>query len=407
LVVDAVDVLVVGAGQAGVQVASALRSSRFTGSIGVVTDQVSEPYELPPLSKDYLKGERPFRRILLRAPVFWAQHHILLRRGCAVISVDPAAHRVGLADGTSVGYGRLVWTAGGYPRTLRCPGADLRGVHAVRTRRDVLLLRRDLKRAANVAVIGGGYIGLEVAAAANQLGKSVVVIEALDRVLSRVAGQTLSRFYEAEHRARGVDIRTGVRVSRLIGAGGRVRGVALEGGDVVKADVVVVGIGIHPAAAPLLAAGAKGDNGVEVDEYCRTSLPDVFAAGDLTAHPNPFAGGRIVRLESVQNATDQANTVAHAILGDLKPYAATPWFWSNQYDLKLQTVGLSATHDETIMRGDPSSRSFSIAYLKDDQIVAFDCVNAMRDYVQGRALLLRKSFDRSRLADPGVPLKEL
>jgi 3-phenylpropionate/trans-cinnamate dioxygenase ferredoxin reductase component len=407
LVVDAVDVLVVGAGQAGVQVASALRSGRFTGSIGLVTDQVNEPYELPPLSKDYLKGERPFRRILLRAPVFWAQHHILLRRGCAVISVDPAAHRVGLADGASVGYGRLVWTAGGYPRTLRCPGADLRGVHAVRTRRDVLQLRRDLKRAANVAVIGGGYIGLEVAAAANQLGKSAVVIEALDRVLSRVAGETLSRFYEAEHRARGVEIRTGVRVSRLVGEGGRVRGVALEGGDVVKADVVVVGIGIHPAAAPLLAAGAKGDNGVEVDEYCRTSLPDVFAAGDLASHPNPFAGGRIVRLESVQNATDQANAVAHAILGDPKPYAATPWFWSNQYELKLQTVGLSAGHDETIMRGDPSSRSFSVVYLKDDQILAFDCVNAMRDYVQGRALLLRKSFDRSRLADPSVPLKEL
>ena len=404
---DDVDVLVVGAGQAGVQVASALRRGGFTGSIGLVTDQVSEPYELPPLSKDYLKGERPFRRMLLRAPVFWAQHQILLHRGCAVTSVDPAAHRVGLGDGTSVGYGRLVWTAGGYPRTLRCPGADLLGVHTVRTRRDVLLLRRDLKRAANVAVIGGGYIGLEVAAAANQVGKSVVVIEALDRVLSRVAGETLSRFYEAEHRARGVEIRTGVRVSRLVGDGGRVRGVALQGGDVVKADVVVVGIGINPSVAPLLAAGAKGDNGVDVDEYCRTSLPDVFAAGDVAAHANPFAGGRIVRLESVQNATDQASAVAHAILGDPKPYAATPWFWSNQYELKLQTVGLSAGHDETIMRGDPSSRSFSVVYLRDDQIVAFDCVNATRDYVQGRALLLRKSFDRSRLADPGVPLKEL
>jgi 3-phenylpropionate/trans-cinnamate dioxygenase ferredoxin reductase subunit len=405
--VDDVDVLVVGGGQAGVQVASALRSGGFTGSIGVVTDQVNEPYELPPLSKDYLKGERSFRRMLLRAPVFWAQHSILLRRGCAVTSVDPPAHRVGLGDGTSVGYGRLVWTAGGYPRTLKCRGADLRGVHTVRTRHDVLRLRRDLGRAAHVAVIGGGYIGLEVAAAANQTGKSVVVIEALDRVLARVAGETVSRFYEAEHRARGVEIRTGVRVSHLVGDNGWVRGVALESGDVVKADVVVVGIGINPAADPLLAAGAKGDNGVDVDEYCRTSLPDVFAAGDLAAHANPFAGGRIVRLESVQNATDQANAVARVILGDPKPYAATPWFWSYQYEIKLQTVGLSAGHDEAIMRGDPSSRRFSVVYLKDDQIVALDCVNAMRDYVQGRALLLSKSFDRSRLADPGVPLKEL
>jgi|SRR5579859_1722148 len=402
-----VDVLVVGAGQAGVQVVSALRSGDFAGSIGLVTDQTSAPYELPPLSKDYLKGERPFRRMMLRSPAFWTQHDIALRRGKAVTSIDPDAHCVGLTDGTSIGYGRLVWAAGGYPRNLTCSGADLLGVHPVRTRRDVLSLRRDFERAAHVAVIGGGYIGLEVAAAANQAGKSVVIIEALGRVLSRVAGETLSRFYEAEHRARGVEIRTGARVSHLVGEEGRVRGVALGDGHVVKADVVVVGIGIDPAVGPLLAAGAKGGNGVEVDEFCRTSLPDIFAAGDVAAHVNRFAGDRVVRLESVQNANDQANVVARTILGDPKPYEATPWFWSNQYDLKLQTVGLSTDHDEAIIRGDPLSRSFSIAYFKNDRIVAFDCVNAMRDYAQGRGLLLRRGLDRSRLADPGIPLKEL
>jgi 3-phenylpropionate/trans-cinnamate dioxygenase ferredoxin reductase subunit len=227
-------------------------------------------------------------------------------------------------------------------------------------------------------------------------------------VLSRVAGAPVSRFYEAEHRARGVRIATSAAVEAIEGRAGRAAGVRLAGGEIVPADVVIVAIGIAAAAGPLLAAGAAGGDGVDVDACCRTSLPDVYAVGDCAAHANRFAGGARIRLESVQNAHDQAATAARAIVGRPEPYSALPWFWSNQYDLRLQTVGLSHGHDDLVVRGDPEARGFSVIYLRDGRVVALDCVNAVRDYAQGRKLILAgASPDRRRLADPAVPLKEL
>jgi 3-phenylpropionate/trans-cinnamate dioxygenase ferredoxin reductase subunit len=258
-----------------------------------------------------------------------------------------------------------------------------------------------------ICVIGGGYIGLEAAAVLSKFGKQVIVLEALDRVLARVAGVALSRFYEAEHRAHGVDVRLNQQVDCIEGET-RVTGVRLANGDVVACQMVIVGIGIVPAVEPLIAAGAKGGNGVAVDDHCRTSLPHIFAIGDCALHANPFADELPIRLESVQNANDMANAVAKTLTGEPTVYHAIPWFWSNQYDLRLQTIGLSAGHDQEVLRGDPATRAFSIVYLKEGRVMALDCVNATRDYVQGRALVLAGARpDPEALKDAEKPLKEL
>jgi 3-phenylpropionate/trans-cinnamate dioxygenase ferredoxin reductase component len=256
-------------------------------------------------------------------------------------------------------------------------------------------------------VIGGGYIGLEAAAVLSKFGKQVVLLEALPRVLARVAGEDLSAFYEAEHRAHGVDLRTGAAVEALEGEG-KVSGVRLADGELVPADMVIVGIGIIPAVGVLITAGAAGGNGVDVDDQCRTSLPHVYAIGDCAAHSNAFADGAVIRLESVQNANDQATIAAKTICGEDVAYHATPWFWSNQYDLKLQTVGLSTGHDATVLRGDPANRSFAVIYLRHGKVIALDCVNAVRDYAQGRKLVEAGAVIAAEdLADTARTLKEL
>ncbi|MFW2850819.1 NAD(P)/FAD-dependent oxidoreductase [Sphingomonas sp. TX0543] len=402
------DVLIVGGGHGGAQAAVALRQRKFAGTIAIVGDEPELPYERPPLSKDYLSREKEFERILIRPATFWAEKQVEMLLGHRVASVDPAAHRVTAADGMAIGYGTLIWATGGSPRRLTCDGHALAGVHAVRTRADVDRLMGELETTRRVVVIGGGYIGLEAAAVLSKLEKQVTVLEALPRVLARVAGEPLSRFYEAEHRAHGVEVRLGATVSCIEERDGAVSGVRLADGEVLPCEMVIVGIGIVPAVEPLLAAGATGGNGVDVDAFCRTSLPDIYAIGDCAAHANGFAGGAHIRLESVQNANDQATTVAKAIMGEPVPYDAVPWFWSNQYDLKLQTVGLSTGHDQVVLRGDTATRSFSLLYLKQGRVIALDCVNATRDYVQGRALVLAGSvIAPERLADASVPLKEL
>ena len=395
------DVLIVGGGHGGAQAAIALRQLGFAGSLAIVGAEPYPPYERPPLSKDYLAGEKEFERLLIRPLAFWAEREVELLLGQKVIEVDPAAKTVTLADGSRLGYGILIWAAGGTPKRLSCAGFER--VHTIRDRADVDRLLAELPAVKRVAVIGGGYIGLEAAAVLRKLGREVVLLEALDRVLSRVAGAPISRFYEAEHRAHGVDVRTGTGMDSIVA-----RGVRLADGEVVPADLIVAGIGIDAAIGPLAAAGAEAGNGVHVDEHCRTSLLDIYAIGDCAAHENRFAGGLRIRLESVQNANDQANTVARAIMGAPAPYAATPWFWSNQYDLKLQTVGLSQGHDDLVVRGDPAARSFSTVYLKAGRVIALDCVNAVKDYVQGRKLVeAGLTPDRAMLADSAVPLKEL
>jgi 3-phenylpropionate/trans-cinnamate dioxygenase ferredoxin reductase subunit len=242
------------------------------------------------------------------------------------------------------------------------------------------------------------------------MGCKVTLLEALPRVLARVAGEELSAFYEKEHRDHGVDLRTGVTIEELVddGDGDKVTGVKLGTGEVIPAQAVIVGIGIVPAVAPLIAAGAAGGNGVDVDAFCRTSLPDVYAIGDCAAFACAFAGGQVMRVESVQNANDMATCVAKDICGDSKPYHAFPWFWSNQFDLRLQTAGINVGYDSTVVRGDPGARSFSVVYLKEGRVLALDCVNATKDYVQGRKLVEAGATpDLADLADAEKPLKEL
>ena len=407
------DVVIVGAGHGGAQAAIALRQNGFTGTVVMIGREPEPPYERPPLSKEYFAREKTFDRLYIRPPAFWEEKQVELMLSVEVTAVDAQAKTLTLSNGESLGYGSLIWATGGDPRRLPVPGGDLAGVHAVRTRADCDQLMGEIDGGVkNIAVIGGGYIGLEAAAVLTKLGCQVTLLEALPRVLARVAGEELSAFYEKEHRDHGVDLRTGVSVEALEGAkgieGGRVTGVRLGDGSVVPADAVIVGIGIVPAVGPLIAAGAAGGNGVDVDEMCRTSLPQVFAIGDCAAFACDFADGTVMRVESVQNANDQATCVAKQLCGDAKPYHAFPWFWSNQYDLRLQTAGLSVGYDQTVVRGDPAERSFSVVYLKHGRVIALDCVNMVKDYVQGRKLVEAKvSPDLDRLADAAVPLKEL
>jgi 3-phenylpropionate/trans-cinnamate dioxygenase ferredoxin reductase subunit len=401
------DILIVGGGHGGAQAAIALRQAKYEGSIGVVNAETEYPYERPPLSKDYFAGEKAFERIMIRPAAFWAERGVDMLLGARVETVDSSAHAATLSDGTVISYGSMIWATGGSPRQLPVEGSNLPGMHVVRTRADVDGMLDGIDDVADIAIVGGGYIGLEAAAVLRKMGKKVTVLEAMDRVLARVAGEPLSRFYEAEHRAHGVDVRLGVEISGIQGED-FVTGVCLADGDVIPAQMVIVGIGIVPAVGPLLAAGAAGGAGVDVDAYCRTSLPDIYAIGDCAAHANDFAGGNVMRVESVQNANDMANAVAKSLTGELTQYHAVPWFWSNQYDLRLQTVGISAGYDSMVLRGDPDTRSFSVVYLKAHKVIALDCVNATKDYVQGRLFVTEGlSPTVEQLADINVPLKEL
>jgi 3-phenylpropionate/trans-cinnamate dioxygenase ferredoxin reductase component len=401
------DVLIVGAGHGGAQAALVLRQQKFAGSIAMIGDELEHPYERPPLSKEYFSGEKTFDRILIRPAKFWKEREIAMLLGKRIVAVNPNEHTVTTSVGETFGYGKLIWATGGTPRMLPIPGGDLPGVQGVRTRADADAMIAAAATADQIVVIGGGYIGLEAAAVLAKSGKKVVLLEALDRVLARVAGEELSRFYEKEHRDHGVNLRLGVVVEAIEGTD-CVKGVRLANGEVVSADLVIVGIGIVPAVRPLVDAGADGSNGVTVDAFCRTSLTDIYAIGDCAAHANAFAEHAVIRLESVQNANDQATVAAKHICGEALPYGAIPWFWSNQYDLKLQTVGLSAGHDQTVMRGDPENRSFSILYLKQDKVIALDCVNAVKDYVQGRLLVAtRSSPSISDLRNTDIALKDL
>jgi 3-phenylpropionate/trans-cinnamate dioxygenase ferredoxin reductase component len=405
------DVVIVGAGQGGAQAAIALRQQKLAGTILVLGEEPDLPYERPALSKEYLAGERAFEKMLLRPATFWADRNVAMRLGARVSAIDPAKHEVEVG-GETIPYGALVWATGGRPRRI---SADLVGVHHVRERADVDRLSSELPAVTDIVVVGGGYIGLEAAAVLSKMGKRVVILEGENRVLARVAGEPLSRFFEAEHRARGVEIRLGASAAALEESGGKVTGVRLTSGEVLAAQIVIVGIGIIAAVEPLVAAGARCApppvGGVEVDLHCKTSLDDVYAVGDCAAHPSVHARGRLVRIESVQNAIDQATIAAKAIAGTLGPgerYDAIPWFWSNQYDLRLQTVGLHADHDAIVVRGDPKTRSFAVAYLREEKLVAVDCVNRTKDYMQAKPLIAGGHvIDRARLADGEVPLKEL
>lgn len=403
----AFDVLIVGGGHAGAHAAIALRHAKFSGSITIVTDEPELPYERPPLSKDYFSGAKTFERLLLRPAHFWEELHVQFIHRERIVGVDPPAHEVRAESGRSYRYGTLVWATGGRPRTLKLE-TPLAGVHTVRTRSDIDRMTLELPQVEHVVIVGGGYIGLEAASVLRKLGKPVTLLELLPRILGRVAGVDIAEFFTHEHRAHGVEIMTETAIQTVDRSNGCVTGVTLANGRAIAANMLIVGIGIIPNVEPLIAAGAVGSNGVHVDEMCRTSLPDVYAIGDCAAHINAFAGGERIRLESVQNAHEQATSVGKTIGGTPTPYHALPWFWSDQYDLKLQTVGVSTLHDAAIVRGDPATRSFSVVYLRKERVIALDCVNCARDYVQGRKLVTDGAvIDPVALANPAIALKDL
>jgi 3-phenylpropionate/trans-cinnamate dioxygenase ferredoxin reductase subunit len=402
------DVVIVGSGHGGAQAAIALRQAGHEDSILMVSRDRNPPYERPPLSKEYLAGDKPFEKILIRPEAFWGERNVTLRLGANVNEVDWMKRVLVLSDDSTLTYRKLIWAGGGDARRLSCPGAELAGIHTIRGRRDTDALKTQLAEGVRHAVIvGGGYIGLEAAAVLRTKGIGVTVVEMQERVLARVAGPEVSDFYAEEHRRKGVDLRLETAVERIEGED-KVTGVTLSTSETIACDAVIVGVGIVPSVGPLIAAGAAGSNGVDVDSYCRTSLDDIYAIGDCAAHANPYSANAVIRLESVQNANDMATVAAKSIMGDKQDYDAVPWFWSNQYDLRLQTVGIATGYDRTVLRGDPAERKFSLVYLREGEVIALDCVNNTRDYAQGRKLVMnRAEIDPELLADTEVPLKEM
>jgi 3-phenylpropionate/trans-cinnamate dioxygenase ferredoxin reductase subunit len=399
-------VVIVGTGHAATSAATALRRLGFGGLILLIGEEVELPYQRPPLSKEYLSGEMDRDQILLHPPGYWSDRSVIFHLGDGVVEIDPVSEVVVTRSGRRFSYTHLIWAAGGHARRLGCEGGDFAGVHTLRSRADADELRSQLSGAERIVIVGGGYVGLEAAATLSVARKEIVLLEAQDRLLARVAGGPLSDFYEREHRLHGIDIRTDSSVVAVEGGGDRMTAVRLSNGDRIIADMMIVGIGLVPNVGALLDAGAAGGNGVSVDAQCRTSLPNVYAVGDCAVHANKYADGQWVRLESVQNAHDQAAVAAKAIVGQEVVYDAVPWFWSHQYDLKLQTIGLSLGFDEVIVRGQPETRSFSLIYRKQGKVIALDCVNATRDYVQGRRLVEEGARAASvDLADAAKPLK--
>lgn len=395
-------VVVVGAGQsAGVAVAS-LREHGCTKEIVVVGEEAFGPYQRPPLSKNFLAGQMAAEQLQLKPAKFYEERNVAFRLNTRVQRIDRAAMRVILADGDSIAYSTLLLATGSRARRLPVPGSGLGGVHYLRTIADVEGIKADMIPGRKLVVIGGGYIGLEAAAVAIKAGVAVTVLEAAPRILNRVSGIETSRFFDDEHRRQGVEIRCGTGVEALEGTD-RVSAV-IAGGTRVPADFVIVGVGIEPAVELAADAGLACDNGIVVDGFARTADERIYAAGDCTNHPNKLLGCRL-RLESVQNAVDQARLAASNICGKPLEYGELPWFWSNQYDLRLQIAGLSQGHDRTVVRGDPAARNFSVMYLREGRLIAADTVGAPRDHLAFRKLIVAGgAIDADRLTDPAVPL---
>lgn len=398
-------VVVVGTGQAGFQVAASLRSEGYQGSITLVGEEPHAPYQRPPLSKAYLLGKQDAEGLLLRPSVFYVENRIDTLFGETVTAVHRAARRVSLASGRDLAYEHLVLATGARVKRLPIPGAELEGVLYLRTRDDSDRLREQLKRADKIVVIGGGYVGLEIAAAARGFGKEVVALEIEQRLMARSAAPIMSEFYADLHRGRGVDILLGVGAAKVEGAGGRVGATLTSNGLRLPADLVVVGIGVAPNVELAAACGLAIGNGIAVDAYLRTSDPSIYAIGDCCEFPSVHAGAR-VRLESVQNAVDQARAAALAIVGKPAVYAATPWFWTDQYEMKIQMAGLSNGYDQTHLRGDYKAGRFSLFYFRKGQMIAVDSVNRGADYMCVRKILgANRTVTLAEIADEAFDLK--
>ncbi len=383
-------IVIIGAGQAGVQTAESLRAGGFTGPITMLGDEPYGPYHRPPLSKAWLAGEMDAVQLVMRAPEMLARKNITLRTDTTVVAIDRAAKHVQLADGSTLPYAGLVLATGSTPRALPLPGAQAQGVLALRSRDDASAIAERLalcqERQLPVVVIGGGFIGLEVAATARKKGLAVTVLEAAPRLLGRVLAPVLSDWYAELHRSHGVQLQLGAQITALeADAQGQVSGVRMADGSLVPAGLVVVGIGVVANEQLAVAAGLECERGIVVDACSRTSDPAIVAAGDCAVRRLP--NGNLLRLESVQNATEQAKSAAAALLGQERPFTATPWFWSDQYDKKLQMAGLSTGADRWSVRGDLSSGSFSVYHFQGERLLAVDSVNASKDHLQARKLL--------------------
>ena len=401
----ALTVVIVGAGHAAVQAVDTLRREGHAGPIVLVGDEHYLPYNRPPLSKKYLAGELERDRLWLRSAQFYQQHRVETRLGVRVTAIDRATQRLRLGDGSELTYDKLILCMGSTPRRLEVPGHDLARIHTLRTIADVDAIRADLAGARRLVVVGGGYIGLEAAACARHLGLEATVLEMADRVMARVVAPEVSAFYTQRHAREGVQIVCNTTVTGF-GGDGRVTSVRC-GEREFPADLVIVGVGILPDVTLAAAAGLRCDNGVWVDEQCRTSDENVYAAGDCTNHPS-VRYGRRVRLESVDNAVEQAKTASANICGKSARHEHIPWFWSDQYDVKLQIAGLSEGYDRTVLRGDPASGSFALYYFAGDELLAVDAINSMRDFMTGKKWLAeRKRPDPSLLSDTTVDLKTL
>ena len=376
-------VVIVGAGHAAGQLVATLRQKKFAGRITLLGEERWFPYQRPPLSKKFLAGELPAERLLFKPISFYDD--IEARLETTVSSIDRHKRQVSTSAGEFIDFDVLVLATGSRARRLEVPGADLPGVHYLRGIDDVNRIRFDFDHYDRIAIIGAGYIGLEVAAVARQLGKEVTVIEMADRVMSRVVSPELSAFYQDVHTRNGVTLRLSSGVKGLQG-GKRVSGVLLDTDESVPADVVIVGIGILPNTELAAGAGLQVNNGIVVDDHCRTAAPDIYAIGDCTWHPNAVVG-RELRLESVHNALEQGKTAGSNICGEDASYAQVPWFWSDQYDLKLQIAGLSSGYDQVVIRGDINAGSFACLYLRDGVLIAVDAVNSPRDFMQSKALI--------------------
>ena len=395
--------VIIGAGHAAGQAAASLRQEGHEGEIIIIGDEPHIPYQRPPLSKQYLSGEQGIERVYLRPEKFYADKTITVRTGERVESIDTAAKTVTTDTGDAIAYEKLLITTGSRPRELNIPGSDLGGIHYLRTIADVDAIRAEFAPGKKLVIVGGGYIGLEVASVGVQAGLEVHVLEMEERILQRVTTPEMSAYYHALHEGRGVHIHTSTMVSGFTGEG-TIDAVQC-GEQAFAADLAVIGIGIIPNVEVAEAAGIDCDNGIIVDDHCATSAADVYAAGDCTNHPNPLLNRRL-RLESVPNAMEQARVAAANMCGGDKSYASIPWFWSDQYELKLQMVGFSADGDSQVIRGDQAANKFAVFYLKDGKVVAADAVNSPKEFMICKQLI-GKPVDPAQLADPDADLKAL
>ncbi|KAA0085206.1 ferredoxin [Mycolicibacterium sp. P9-64] len=403
--------LVVGASQAGVQLAVSLRDCGDDEPITLIGDESHVPYQRPPLSKAYLHGTTDLDQMVLRAPDYLADRDITLITGDRVDRISMAANGSGgeavTSSGRRLAFDRLALTVGARPRLLTVPGSDVDGVRYLRTADDAITLRDLQADATSIVVVGGGFIGLEAAAVARAQGKTVTVVEAGERLIGRAVAPVVSEFYLAAHRGRGVDVRLGTQIVEVQQRDSRISGVVLSDGTRIAADLMIVGIGVEPCTELAEQLGLELSGGIVVDQFARTNLPGVVAAGDCTVQPHPLGGEGSVRLESVQNAVSQAKTAAATLAGRHQPNVAVPWFWSDQYDLKLQIAGLSRGYDHYVVRGDVSAEAFSVLYYCSGQLLAVDAVNAGADYMAVRkALTQGATIPADAAADAATPLRD-